>query len=276
MPSRLGHQKRRRLLSTAIEREAMKLNRMRWMLASLMAALGVMVVAGCAQQPVMSEKSADSARLGTQWGEGIESRLQTVDLRRVSNAPLVQHTLSYSEARGNGRAVREIMLANGRVGLTALHDGHEPWSIYLDGANGHLQGKKGERYVLQYRNYSKQTLYEIVTTVDGLDVLNGKAGSIRNNGYVLRPGETLQVEGFRKSRDEVAAFRFSELDDAYAANSKHGAAGNVGVIGTAVFELYDPNKKSKPSPTEGPSAFPGDDKSGDEPRYASPPEYRKG
>lgn len=267
---------RRRRLSTAIEREAMKLNRMRWMLASLMAALGVMVVAGCAQQPVALDKRADSAQLGTQWGEGIESRLQTVDLRRVSSEPVTQHTLSYSEASGEGRAVREIMLAKGRIGLTVLRDGNEPWSIYLDGTNAHLKGKKGERYVLQYQNYSKQTIYEIVTTVDGLDVMNGRAGSIRNNGYVLKPGETLQVEGFRKSRKEVAAFRFAEVDDAYAANSKNGAASNVGVIGTAVFELYDPNKKNKPSPAEGPNAFPGDDKSGDDHRFASPPEYRKG
>ena len=36
------------------------------MLASLMAALGVMVVAGCAQQPVALDKRADSAQLGTQ------------------------------------------------------------------------------------------------------------------------------------------------------------------------------------------------------------------
>ena len=241
-----------------------------------MAALGVMVVAGCAQQPMMSENGTDSARLGTQWGEGIESRLQTVDLRRVSSEPLFQHTLSYSEASGEGRAVREIMLAKGRIGLTVLRDGNEPWSIYLDGASGHLQGKKGERYVLQYRNYSKQTIYEIVTTVDGLDVLNGQPGSIRNHGYVLKPGEILQVEGFRKSRKEVAAFRFAEVDDAYAANTKRGAVANVGVIGTAVFELYDPNKKNKAAPADSPNAFPGDGKPADDPRYASPPEYRKG
>lgn len=260
------------------------------MLASLMAALGVMVVAGCATQPpagglssmapaapiVAPEKRADSARLGTQWGEGIESRVTTVDLRRMSNAPMIQHTLPYSAASGSGRAVREIMLGKGRIGLTVLHDGHEPWSIYLDGENAQLQGKKGERYVLQYRNYSKESIYEIVTTVDGLDVLSGRAGSIKNSGYVLKPGQTLQVEGFRKSREEVAAFRFSEVDDAYAANSKQGSASNAGVIGTAVFELYDPNKKAKQPPADSPKAFPGDDKSGDDHRYASPPEYKKG
>jgi len=259
------------------------------MLASLMAALGIMAVAGCATPPagglsamapaapaVASEKRAESARLGTQWGEGIESRLQTVDLRRVSNEPAIVHTLPYSEASGKGNAVREIMLGKGRIGLTVLHDGHAPWSIYLDGANAHLQGKKGERYVLQYRNYSKQSIYEIVTTVDGLGVMNGKPGSIKSAGYVLKPGEVLQVEGFRKSRDEVAAFRFAEVDDAYAANSKQGAVSNVGVIGTAVFELYDPNKKDKPAPAETPNAFPGDGKSGDDQHYASPPEYRKG
>ncbi|MGM3274850.1 hypothetical protein [Ralstonia sp. 24A2] len=268
----------------------MKLTKVRWMLAGLMAALGLMVVAGCATQPpvgrpsqiapaapaVVSEKRADAARLGTQWGEGIESRLETVDLRRVSNEPAVLHTLPYSEASGNGRAVQEIMLGKGRIGLTILRDGHAPWPIYLDGTSAHLQGKKGERYVLQYRNYSKQSIYEIVTTVDGLDVMSGRAGSIKNAGYVLKPGETLQVEGFRKSRQEVAAFRFSEVDDAYAANSNQGTASNAGVIGTAVFELYDPNKKAKQSPTDSPKAFPGDDKSGDDHRYASPPEYRKG
>lgn len=170
------------------------------------------------------------------------------------------------------------MLGNGRIGLTVLHDGHEPWTIYLDGSRAQLQGKKGERYVLQYRNYSKVNIYEVVTTVDGLDVLNGQAGSINNSGYVLRPGEVLLVEGFRKSREEVAAFRFSGVDDGYAANSDQGSATNVGVIGTAVFDLYEPNGKGKgkPSPATSPKAFPGDDKSGDDHHYASPPEYKKG
>jgi len=75
--------------------------------------------------------------------------------------------------------------------------------------------------------------FEAVATVDGLDVISGRRGSYENRGYLLDPWATLEIDGFRQSEDEVAAFRFSKVDESYAA--QQGQARNVGVIGVAFF-----------------------------------------
>ncbi|WP_232467580.1 hypothetical protein [Burkholderia ubonensis] len=79
---------------------------------------------------------------------------------------------------------------------------------------------------------------------------------------MLYPGRTLTIEGFRKSQDEVAAFRFASVPDSYVANAKFGDTANVGVIGVALFAQKDDEDalRRKANP------FPGNDD-----RYAPPP-----
>ncbi len=211
-------------------------------------------------------------RLGTQWGEGIGSRVTSVDLRRLSNTPVEVSQIFYAATQKSGRSVNEAMIANGRVGVSVLNERGGKWVMTQDGKQLYLKGKKGERYQLSYRNYSTDKTYEIVATVDGVDVINGSAGSLSNSGYVLYPGNTLRIEGFRKNQNEVAAFRFSATQDAYAANTPAGSIKNTGVIGTAIFELNNPKKPVIQSrPVEpAPKAFPGDDSSKG---YAPPPQY---
>ena len=71
------------------------------------ATLLAMALAGCMSQPMSSrvamESSADNAmasksvaqveRLGTQWGDEVQSSVQRVDLRRVGSQPLAEHVL---------------------------------------------------------------------------------------------------------------------------------------------------------------------------------------
>jgi hypothetical protein len=73
-----------------------------------------------------------------------------------------------------------------------------------------------------------------VATVDGLDVIDGQPGSFEKRGYLVAPWSTVEIDGFRRSEDEVAAFRFGRVRDSYAA--KRGSDRNVGVIGVAVFQ----------------------------------------
>ncbi|EAB9989948.1 hypothetical protein AU920_24190, partial [Salmonella enterica subsp. enterica] len=47
-----------------------------------------------------------------------------------------------------------------------------------------IPARSGMNYQLYIRNYSHDTNYEIVATVDGLDMLNGKAGSLNHHGYI--------------------------------------------------------------------------------------------
>jgi hypothetical protein len=107
---------------------------------------------------------------------------------------------------------------------------------------------------LVYSNNSSNT-YEIVASVDGLNVLNGSAASRYDSGYVLEPNDELVIEGFRKSQSAVASFIFSKPENAYAANTKAGSINNTGIIGTVIYELYDP---TKPRTALQPQAFPSD------------------
>lgn len=238
----------------------------------LLAILGLLSLIACS--PIVGTDSRGE-KLGTQWGEGLQSAVTTVSLKRIKEEPLALNRLLYSAAPPRGEIIRELITANGRIGIRVLKDNGDTWPIYRTSSDTQLTGKNGERYSLEYRNYSKTKTYEIVATVDGLDVVKGQPGSFDNRGYVLEPGKTLRIDGFRKSEAEVAAFRFARVDDSYAANSADGSPSNVGVIGTAVFELFDPMRKkaqtSEAKCSRSPCAFPasGSHREG----YASPPIY---
>ncbi|MCP4603211.1 MAG: hypothetical protein GY847_22300 [Proteobacteria bacterium] len=115
-------------------------------------------------------------------------------------------------------------------------------SIFVVSGQYYLLGEQGSHYEIVLANRTDARL-EVVVSVDGRDVITGQvANFLTNRGYVLMPGEEINIEGFRRSLDEVAAFEFSALDESYAA--KLGDPANVGVIGAAVFE-EEPAEPSK-------------------------------
>lgn len=235
--------------------------------------------------PTRNAKAAST--LGTQWGEGRESVIKVVQASRLSpDRPRAMGQMRYSDEDSIRRALgpyaeRQLnaLLADGDVELAiGAGEGRPVYRIFTSrGAQDyHVAGRSGERYELIYTNRSNR-YYEVVATVDGLDVLSGKPGSIKSDGYLLRPGERLVIDGFRKNDREVAAFRFSSKDRAYASNTPTGDARNVGVIGTALFEVRlderDPDLPRRQSPDasrDDSRAFPADGG-----KYAPPPEYRR-
>lgn len=223
-----------------------------------LALCGLILLASCGAPPPATSEGTETARLGTRWAEGVESRVSTRDLKREGDLPLSVDLLYYSAAEGAGDPIREMSLAKGSVGLRVLRRNGVPWPIHRALNTVRLTGRVGERYILEYRNYSATRTREIVATVDGLDVLNGQPGELRYRGYVLKPGAVLRIEGFRKNDREVAAFRFARPGDSYAANSDAGSPSNLGVIGTAVFSLAAPHPAPLPECDDGPCAFPGD------------------
>ena len=128
-------------------------------------------------------------------------------------------------------------------------------------------GQAGQRYSIVLTNNTSHR-FEAVGTVDGLDVINGKPGTFDNRGYVLLPFATLEIEGFRTSTQQVAAFRFAAVPDSYAAQT--GSARNVGVIGLAFFsergDAFVPESEVRLRETASP--FPAD------PRFSQPPARR--
>ncbi|SNU80597.1 hypothetical protein [Neisseria zoodegmatis] len=200
-----------------------------------------------------------SERLGTQWGDEVSSYVTQVDLRRTSETPIAETAVRYADKHYRGRGINEISLAAGKIGFFVESDSRRRLPIFRTEGQYFLQGKAGQAYRLVYRNHTDKT-YEIVASVDGIDVISGKAASRYHAGYVLKPKGTLVIEGFRKSDSAVASFIFSKPADAYAANTPAGSIANTGIIGTVVYELYDPNRRiGEPQP------FPADN------GYAPPP-----
>lgn len=80
-----------------------------------------------------------------------------------------------------------------------------------------------------------------VTSVDGLDIMTGKRANASAGGYVITPAGSRtanDVPGFRLNKNEVAAFRFGDRRDSYAAQLDKPE--NVGVIGVIFHSEYQP------------------------------------
>jgi hypothetical protein len=112
--------------------------------------------------------------------------------------------------------------------------------VYLHEGRAYVVGKPGNEYQVSLRNRQREDLLAVVS-VDGVNVISGQTANPSQSGYVLAPGGALDVQGWRKSLSETAAFYFTALSDSYAART--GRPDNVGVIGLALFR-----RKQEPPP----------------------------
>lgn len=197
---------------------------------------------------------AERPGLGTEWGESRYSPVRDVAFERAADAPMFLGSLHYNDAPGveamRDRIVRlradEPVLRysdGGRAsriryfgGLTVsiVDEGGRPLPAYHLGERVLVVGSAGQRYALQIENRTGQR-FELVASVDGLDVVDGRPASLDKRGYVVGPHATVHIDGFRRSMSEVAAFRFGAVKDSYAARSAEFGAKHVGVIGVALF-----------------------------------------
>ena len=95
-----------------------------------------------------------------------------------------------------------------------------------------IVGEDGARYRILIRN-ATSARFEVVASVDGLDVIDGKPADPNRRGYLVDPHDVLVIDGFRTSDANVAAFRFGRVADSYAAQTSGDR--NVGVVGLAIF-----------------------------------------
>jgi hypothetical protein len=131
--------------------------------------------------------------------------------------------------RAESQALRS---AAGSYELEVLVDG-EPVRTFAHRGETYVLGQEGARYVLRIHNRSGRRI-EAVVSVDGLDVIDGEPGDFTSKrGYLVPAYGFVDIDGWRVSNEEAAAFRFAAIGDSYAA--KTGRARNVGVIGVAVF-----------------------------------------
>ncbi len=212
--------------------------------------------------------------LATQWGETRRSRVTTAPFHREdSSNPDAIATLFYNDRDGaRGMASRtgfvalddaEFHVGGGAITVSLRDASGNPLPAFRSSGRNFVVGESGQRYVIRLRNHTGTRL-ETVATVDGLDVIDGRDGSFEKRGYLLHPFSTLEIDGFRQSHDEVAAFRFGAVSSSYAASK--GKARNVGVIGVAFFRERDtewPWNGAELQRREAADPFPG--------RFAEPP-----
>lgn len=207
-----------------------------------------------------AQVSADE-KLGTKWGDEVTSHVTEVNIKRLSDQPIAESQVRYANKQYQGKTVNSISLAAGKISFSIVDDADAVLPLFREGQSYFLAGQDGQSYQLKYENHTDST-FEVVASVDGIDVLDGSTASRTNSGYVLHPHSELKIEGFRKSDSAVASFTFSKPEDAYAANSNNGSIQNTGIIGTVIYQLETPDSKddindsSKYAPP--PKAFPAD------------------
>ncbi len=109
----------------------------------------------------------------------------------------------------------------------------------------YVVGEPGHQYEVRLDNRTDERLLA-VTSVDGVNVITGKTADEQQSGYVLDPWDGVNIEGWRKSLDDVATFYFTRLSNSYAART--GRPENVGVIGVALFREHRPCCHPHPYP----------------------------
>ena len=96
----------------------------------------------------------------------------------------------------------------------------------------YVAGQPGARYGLRVRNLTSGRVM-VVLSVDGVNIVTGETADYGQNGYVLDPWSSYDLNGWRKSQAQIAAFAFAPQGQSYAART--GRPTDVGVIGMAVF-----------------------------------------
>ena len=125
-------------------------------------------------------------------------------------------------------------------------DAGQTLHVWRDHGRPVVAGRPGDRYALRLVNNTGERVLAVVA-IDGVNVVSGETAAVSQRGYVLEPWQRTEVNGWRKSDSEVAAFEFTSLADSYAART--GRPQDVGVIGVAVFLEAAPLEVSDARPT---------------------------
>jgi hypothetical protein len=157
--------------------------------------------------------------------------------RRAAAAIMVTLGLTAGSVQANSF---ESAYVKGRLVQVDVYDRADGAALPVYAKNGrsYIVGMPGHEYAVRIRNCTSGRVL-VVTSVDGVNVISGETAAQTQSGYVLDPWGSVEISGWRKNMDRVAAFYFTDLGDSYAART--GRPQNVGVVGVAVFQ-----EKSQP------------------------------
>jgi hypothetical protein len=189
----------------------------------------------------IAQPTPERPGLGTTFGEEVYAPISFAPFQRSGGSPWAEVALHYNDASGVrahasylGTQPRplEIYAGDGALAVALVDDTGR--TLPGVSANGRtlIEGQDGARYRIIVRN-ATTARFEIVASVDGLDVIDGKPADPNRRGYIVAPHDTLVIDGFRTSDANVAAFRFGAVADSYAAQTSGDR--NVGIVGLAIF-----------------------------------------
>jgi hypothetical protein len=199
--------------------------------------------APAAESPSEESSAGERPGLGTEWGETRYSHVRHTSFDRADGDHPAQVLDLYYNDREGARAMaryadyREsgnaVVRAPGLgISIALNDDAGRPLPAFFAGGHTYAIGEPGQRYTIVVSNDTGMRV-EAVASVDGLDVLDGKAADFGKRGYLVSAWSSVEIDGFRQTNDHVAAFRFGSVRDSYAART--GSDRNVGVIGVALF-----------------------------------------
>lgn len=183
----------------------------------------------------------DRPGLGTSWGEQVSAPISYAPFQRASTSAWAEVALHYNDAQGvqahaaylgTRAAPLEVIAGDGAISVALVDDIGRTLPGFTAQGRSLIMGEDGARYRIVVRN-ATTARFEIVASVDGLDVIDGRPADPNRRGYIVDPHDTLVIDGFRTSDDAVAAFRFGKVAESYAAQTSGDR--NVGVIGLAIF-----------------------------------------
>ncbi len=218
----------------------------------------------------VAQPAPDRPGLGTEFGENVYSRVTEAPFERAASDPFATVAVHYNDAegvqaqadyRGGGLAPISASTPYGGITVAVTDESGNTLQGFASAGRTYVVGEAGRRYNLRITNQTAGR-FEVVASVDGLDVIDGKTATPGKRGYILNPNSTLTIDGFRTSDESVAAFRFAAVRDSYAART--GDDRNVGVLGFAFFaERGSRWTTDELARRESADPFPG--------RYAAPP-----
>jgi hypothetical protein len=132
-------------------------------------------------------------------------------------------------------AASECALALGTLADVSIHDrqSNRVLPVYQGYDGAYVAGTPGYEYAIRIRNRSDADVLAVIS-VDGVNVVTGETAAPQQSGYVIPARGFVEIKGWRKSLQRIAAFYFTDLGDAYAART--GRPDDVGVIGVALFK----------------------------------------